>query len=133
MARASEASVTAPVMYDVAMSLKTDVTYTLKADGFLTGSERASTPRVLARSGEAFSISSENDGAKWTAEFVVTKAGPGGDVVKLAGTIKDESAIVSRPTLLVRLGGPAKIKIDKGDGKSFELAMTITEATQAKP
>lgn len=114
LARAGEASASGATWYKVAMSLK--------AQGM------ESSPRVITRAGEAFTVRREQDGATWSAEFVVTKAGPADHTVKLVGTIKDETRILSRPTLLARLGVPATIRVDRGDGKGFELSMVVTEA-----
>lgn len=97
-----------------------DVQLTLDAGG------QKAAPRVLARAGEPFAVSSTHGGVTWTAQFTLTQAGtPDGFMAK--GKIDSGESTVARPALLGKLGAPVRVRIGDAD-KAFDLAMVVTEA-----
>jgi hypothetical protein len=112
LARAGGAAASAAAVYDVAMTMSMD------------GAQAS--PRVLARGGEAFAVASDQGGARWKAEFTITKAGA--DTVWISGKIDRDSAPVARPTLQGRLGESIGLKVDDAGGRSMALTMVVREA-----
>ena len=95
------------------------VNFTLRVD---EGPERAFS--VVSREGETFSFRSDGD-VPWEGEFVATREGDGR--FKLAGTLKRDGVVATRPIVLVGAGEPAQIKVGEDrDGRFSGLDLTVT-------
>lgn len=104
----------------VAAAATYDVAITMSADG------AQSSPRVLARGGEAFAIANEKDGITWRTEFIIDKIATT-DTVKVSGKIERGAETFARPTLVGRLGEPIAIKVTDAAGHAFALSMVVRE------
>ena len=77
-------------------------------------------PRVLARGGEQFAVATGG----WRIEMTV-RAARDADTVWVVSKVYKDGAVVSAPTLLARLDGPAAIKLGS-NVDPFALSMVVT-------
>jgi beta-lactamase regulating signal transducer with metallopeptidase domain len=81
---------------------------------------KLSSPRVLARAGEKFSVASD----EWRLDMTVRQADTP-DTVWMAGKLFKGEEVVSAPTLLARIGERATIRVGDSD-RAFALSMTVS-------
>jgi hypothetical protein len=118
---AAAGSVLARADVAVAPAAMYDVAITMSAGG------AQSSPRVLARGGEAFAIANEQEGVRWRTEFVIDKIAAT-DTLKVSGKIERGTELFARPTLVGRLGEPIAVKVTDAAGHDFALTMVVREA-----
>jgi bla regulator protein BlaR1 len=90
-----------------------------------------STPRVLARAGEAFKVAMDSNGVKMSASFVATPV----DLknVKLVGTVECGNRSPSHPILITPLGVHAAVKVQEAGQPGCEFDIIVAEATMPAP
>lgn len=84
-----------------------------------------STPRVQVKEGEPFKIAMDDKGIRFTASFVLTKAGK--DTVKLAGAVECGNAKPAHPVLITGLGATATVKLEEAGKPGCELGMVVSQ------
>lgn len=91
----------------------------------LTAGGETSAPRVRARAGEAFAVSSSGAGGVWRGEFIVQKVNASSVFFKTV--FKHDDRIVGNPNLMVHLGSPATVAITGQDeADNIKLQLTVS-------